>query len=116
MSDKKKVTKNITFKIKRFNPVVDDKPYWDEYTLECDEGTTVLLAVQEIIAKQDGSVALRYNCRAGECGSCALLVNNKYMLACETLVLKLKKKKIKLEPLPFFPVIKDLIVDMTQFY
>ena len=116
MSEQKKVTKTITFKIKRFNPVVDDEPYWDEFTLECDEGTTVLLGIQEIIAKQDGSVAMRYNCRSGECGSCAVLVNNKYMLACETLVLKLKKKKIKIEPLPFFPVIKDLIVDMSQFY
>ena len=116
MSEKKKVTKNITFKIKRFNPVVDDKPYWDSFDLECDEGTTVLLAIQEIIAKHDGSVAMRYNCRAGVCGSCALLVNNKYMLACETLVVQLKKKTFKLEPLPFYPVIKDLVVDMSQFY
>jgi succinate dehydrogenase / fumarate reductase iron-sulfur subunit len=59
---------------------------------------------------------MRYNCRAGVCGSCAVLVNKKYMLACETLVLQLKKKEIKLEPLPFYPVIKDLVVDMTQFY
>jgi len=116
MNEQKKVTKIITFKIKRFNPVVDDKPYWDNFDLECDEGTTVLLAVQEIIAKHDGSIAMPYNCRAGVCGSCAVLVNNKYTLACETLVLQLNKKKIKLEPLPFFPVIKDLIVDMTQFY
>ncbi len=111
-----KETKVLTFKIKRFNPVVDDKPYWDSYELECNEGTTVLIAIQELIAKQDGSIAMRYNCRAGVCGSCALLVNNKYELACETLVLQLKKKVIKLEPLPSYPVIKDLVVDMSQFY
>ncbi|MHA2054021.1 MAG: succinate dehydrogenase/fumarate reductase iron-sulfur subunit [Candidatus Hodarchaeales archaeon] len=111
-----KETKKIEFKIKRFNPVVDDKPYWDSFELDCDDGTTVLIAIQEIIAKQDGSIAMRYNCRAGVCGSCAVLVNKKYELACETLVLQLKKKEIKLEPLPFFPVIKDLVVDMSQFY
>jgi len=109
-------TKKITFKIKRFNPVVDYEPYWDNFELDCHEGTTVLIAVQEIIAKYDGSIAMRYNCRAGVCGSCALLVNNKYQLACETLVLQLKKSVIKLEPLPFFPVIKDLVVDMGPFY
>ncbi|WP_455139793.1 succinate dehydrogenase/fumarate reductase iron-sulfur subunit [Candidatus Hodarchaeum mangrovi] len=116
MSEIKKETKRITFKIKRFNPVVDIEPYWDTFELDCHEGTTVLIAVQEIIAKHDGSIAMRYNCRGGICGSCAMLVNNKYMLACETLVLKLNKKEIKLEPLPFFPVIKDLVVDMSQFY
>ena len=111
-----KETKILTFKIKRFNPAVDTKPYWDSYELECNEGTTVLIAIQELIAKQDGSIAMRYNCRAGVCGSCAVFVNKKYMLACETLVLQLKKKVIKLEPLPFYPVIKDLVVDMSQFY
>ncbi len=111
-----KETKILTFKIKRFNPVVDDKPYWDTYELECDDGTTVLIAIQELIAKQDGSIAMRYNCRAGVCGSCAVLVNNKYALACETLVLQLNKNVIKLEPLPSYPVIKDLVVDMSQFY
>ena len=116
MSEQKKETKTITFKIKRFNPVVDSEPYWDNFDLECDSGTTVLLAISEIIAKHDGSVAMRYNCRAGVCGSCAVLVNKKYMLACETLVLQLNKKTVQLEPLPFYPVIKDLIVDMTQFY
>ncbi len=116
MSIQAKETKMIAFKIKRFNPIVDDKPYWDEFELECDGGTTVLIAIQEIIAKHDGSIAMRYNCRAGVCGSCAVLVNNKYMLACETLVLELNKKVIKLEPLPFYPVIKDLVVDMNPFY
>ncbi len=82
-------TKKIIFKIKRFNQATDDEPYWDTFELDCDEGTTILIAVQEIIAKQDGSIAMRYNCRAGVCGSCAVLVNKKYQLACETLVLQL---------------------------
>ena len=110
------MSEKITFKIKRFNPARDIEPYWDSFELDCDEGTTVLIAIQELIAKQDGSIAMRYNCRAGVCGSCAVLVNKKYLLACETLVLQLDKKVIKLEPLPFFPVIKDLVVDMDPFY
>jgi succinate dehydrogenase / fumarate reductase iron-sulfur subunit len=112
----KEEKKTITFKIKRFNPVVDSKPYWDSFQLECHSGNTVLEAVQLIIAKLDGSIALRYNCRAGVCGSCALLVNNKYRNACETLVLELNTDIVKLEPLPFYPVIKDLVVDMEPFY
>ncbi|MFX0125819.1 MAG: succinate dehydrogenase/fumarate reductase iron-sulfur subunit [Candidatus Hodarchaeota archaeon] len=109
-------TKKITFKIKRFNPKKDIEPYWDTFELDCDRGTTVLIAIQELIAKQDGSIAMRYNCRAGVCGSCAVLVNKKYQLACETLVLQLNKDVIKLEPIPFFPVIKDLVVNMDPFY
>ena len=77
MSGQKEM-KKITFKIKRFNPVIDKKPYWDTYELDCHEGTTILIAIQDIIAKLDGSVAMRYNCRAGVCGSCAVLVDNKY--------------------------------------
>jgi succinate dehydrogenase / fumarate reductase iron-sulfur subunit len=115
MSEQKEM-KKITFKIKRFNPVKDQKPYWDTYELDCHEGTTILIAIQDIIAKYDGSVAMRYNCRAGVCGSCAVVVDNKYMLGCETLVQELNKKVIKIEPLPFYPVVKDLIVDMSPFY
>ena len=111
-----KIRETLTIKIKRFNPAVDDEPYWDSYELECYEDTTVLMAITELISTQDGSIALRYSCRAGICGSCAILVNNKYVLACETLLLQLNKKEIKLEPIPFFPVIKDLIVDMRPFY
>jgi succinate dehydrogenase / fumarate reductase iron-sulfur subunit len=109
-------SKKITFKIKRFNPATDIESYWDSFELDCNSGTTVLIAIQELIAKQDGSIAMRYNCRAGVCGSCAVLVNNKFALACETLVLQLNKDTIKLEPIPFFPVIKDLVVDMDPFY
>lgn len=106
----------ITFKIKRFNPTKDKKPYWDTFELDCHGGTTVLMAIQDIIAKLDGSVSMRYNCRAGVCGSCAVVVNNKYELACETLVLQLNSDTVKIEPLPFYPVIKDLVVDMEPFY
>ncbi|MHA2363165.1 MAG: succinate dehydrogenase/fumarate reductase iron-sulfur subunit [Candidatus Hodarchaeales archaeon] len=113
MSD---ATKKLIFKIKRFNPKVDKKPYWDKFELECTSGTTVLMAVQDIIAKLDGSLAMRYNCRAGVCGSDALLVNGKYVLACESLVLQLNTDEVKIEPLPYFPVIKDLVVDETPFF
>ena len=108
--------KKVTIMIKRFNPTKDEKPYWDTFNLDCYSGTTILIAIQEIIAKYDGSVAARWNCRAGVCGSCAMLVNKNYVNACETLILELEKDVVKIEPLPFLPVIKDLIVDMTPFY
>ncbi|MFA4986019.1 MAG: succinate dehydrogenase iron-sulfur subunit [Candidatus Brocadiia bacterium] len=103
------------FRIQRFDPEVDKAPRFQEYKLQCEKGTTVLTALYMLLDRQDGSLAFRSSCRAGICGSCAMHINGKYRLACETQVFALSQP-ITIQPLSNLPVIKDLIVDMSSFW
>ncbi|MFQ5978012.1 MAG: succinate dehydrogenase/fumarate reductase iron-sulfur subunit [Candidatus Heimdallarchaeota archaeon] len=108
--------RHVTLRIKRSDPANGIKPHWQEFNVDCPPETSILEVVLRIIDEQDGSVAIRYNCRGGVCGSCAVLINSKYHLACRTLVKDFAKgKTIHLEPLPHFPVIRDLACDVTIF-
>lgn len=104
-----------TFRVFRFNPEEDKEPSYREYQVECPKGFTVLDALNEIKWHQDGCLSYRRSCRHGICGSCAMTINGKNNLACESQVDNLKGV-IWVEPLRSFPVIKDLIVDMDAFY
>ena len=105
----------VKFKVYRYNPEVDAKPYYQDYTVEAEnEGTKVLTAI-ELIKHQDSSLAVRRSCREGVCGSDGMNINGKNRLACITSIGELKQP-IKLQPLPGLPVIRDLVVDMDQFY
>jgi succinate dehydrogenase / fumarate reductase iron-sulfur subunit len=76
----------------------------------------LLEALLRIQDEQDGGLSFRYSCRGAVCGSCAMRVNGKVVLACRTPVEGLLGKPVFVEPLPFFPVIRDLIVDMSVFF
>lgn len=103
-----------TFRIFRFDPDRDKEPRYREYQVECPKGSTVLDALNQIKWKQDGTLSYRRSCRHGICGSCAMTINGKNNLACESQVENLKGI-IWVEPLRSFPIIKDLIVDMDPF-
>lgn len=103
------------FRIRRFDPDAERKPYFKEYKLECPKGMTVLEALFEILEKQDPTLSFRYNCRAAVCGSCGMEINGKHRLACATQVSELTGAII-IEPLPGLRVIKDLVVDMDEFF
>ena len=105
----------VTFKVERFDPEVDDRPYYKDYELEVRSGMTVLDALFDILEKQDGSLAFRYSCRGAVCGSCAMYINGHFELACQVQVKGLKGN-IKIGPLPHLEVIKDLVVDMKPFF
>ena len=102
----------------RFNPETDDRPYMKDYTVEIPEGRDLMvLDVIALIKEQDPSVTYRRSCREGVCGSDGVNMNGKNGLACITPVSEVAKGgKLKLRPLPGLPVIRDLIVDMEQFY
>lgn len=104
-----------TFRIFRFEPELDKEPRYREYQVECPKGSTVLDALNEIKWRHDGTLSYRRSCRHGICGSCAMTINGKNNLACESQVETLKGV-IWVEPLRSFPIIKDLIVDMEPFY
>ncbi|MEM0452615.1 MAG: succinate dehydrogenase/fumarate reductase iron-sulfur subunit [Nitrososphaerota archaeon] len=83
--------------------------------VEVTKGTTILDILKYVKKNIDGSLAFRYQCEMGSCGSCGVVVNGKPVLACQTEVLSLKKNKIIIRPLYNFPVIKDLVVDQEEF-
>ncbi len=106
----------INFSIYRYNPEVDKKPKMQSYTLPLEEGSDMMLLDALILLKQqDEGLSFRRSCGEGVCGSDGMNINGKNGLACITQVSSLGKK-ITLRPLPGLPVIRDLIVDMTQFY
>jgi succinate dehydrogenase / fumarate reductase iron-sulfur subunit len=86
-----------------------------DYDLDIDAGNMMLLDAILLIKTQDDSLSLRKSCREGVCGSDAMNINGRNGLACITQLAGLKQP-IELRPLPGLPVIRDLIVDMTQFF
>jgi len=105
----------MEFKIYRYNPETDEQPYMRNYELDIEAGDMMLLDALLLIREQDDSLSLRKSCREGVCGSDAMNINGRNGLACITQLSSLKQP-IELRPLPGLPVIRDLIVDMTQFF
>lgn len=110
------MSKKMKFSIYRYNPDVDKKPYYKDYVIEVDEHDKKLLnALVKIKEHEDDSVSFRRSCREGVCGSDAMNINGRNGLACLTDLADLKEPVV-LNPIPGLPVIRDLIVDMTQFF
>ncbi len=110
-----------TIRIRRFNPEIDKKPYWGEYTLEkVNPSDSVLDLLHRVKWEIDGTLAMRRSCAHGVCGSDAVRINGANALACKTLVARVAngkdKVKIQVEPILGMPVEKDLIVDMEPFF
>ncbi len=106
----------LTLKIKRFHKEKSPQQWIDTFQLEIRKRMNLLEALLRIQDEQDGMLSFRYSCRGAVCGSCAMRVNGEVVLACRTQVESLLDKSILIEPLPFFPVIRDLIVDMSIFF
>ena len=106
----------MQFSIYRYDPESDKKPYMQDYTLTLEAGKDMmLLDALESLKEQDQSLTFRRSCREGVCGSDGMNINGKNGLACVTLLSSLKSPVV-LRPLPGFPVIRDLVVDMQPFY
>ena len=104
-----------TFKIYRYDPEKDEKPYMQTIEIELEGNERMLLDALIKLKALDPSISYRRSCREGVCGSDAMNINGKNGLACLTNLLSLPQT-IVLKPLPGLPVIRDLIVDMTQFF
>jgi len=108
--------RTLKFQIYRYDPDRDAKPYMQDLTVQLQDSDKMLLdALQRIKADVDDSLALRRSCREGVCGSDAMNINGKNGLACTTNLNELTEP-IVLRPLPGLPVIRDLIVDMSNFF
>jgi len=109
---------NVNFSIYRYNPDVDQKPRMQPYTLELEEGQDMMVLEALVLLKeQDPTLTFRRSCREGVCGSDGINMNKKNGLACITPLSDLSGKgMITIRPLPGLPVVRDLVIDMTQFY
>ncbi|CUT04836.1 succinate dehydrogenase and fumarate reductase iron-sulfur protein [Candidatus Kryptobacter tengchongensis] len=114
----------VTFRIFRFNPETDSKPYYKDYEVEADPKDRVVDVLHYIKNEIDGTLTFRRSCLHGICGSDGMRINGKNMLACSILLQdlgysdanKTYKKPIVVEPLPGMPIIKDLVTDFTDFW
>jgi succinate dehydrogenase / fumarate reductase iron-sulfur subunit len=102
----------------RYNPDADNAPKMINVNVDLPEGKDLMvLDVLELMKTEDPSLAYRRSCREGVCGSDGINMNGRNGLACITPVSEVAKRgKLVLRPLPGLPVIRDLVVDMTQFY
>ena len=108
----------LTVKIYRYNPETDSEPTMKDYKVDTQGKDYMVLDVLEMLkAKQDGSLVFRRSCREGVCGSDGMNINGKNGLACITPLSEcVKDNTLILRPLPGLPVIRDLVIDMSQFY
>ncbi len=105
----------LTLRILRYDPERGARPYWGEYDVEVEPTDRILDALNYVKWYVDGSLAYRRSCAHGICGSDAMRINGRNRLACKVLV-KDVGRRVTIEPLLGFRVIKDLIVDMDLFF
>jgi succinate dehydrogenase / fumarate reductase iron-sulfur subunit len=112
-----------TLKLRRYDPESGEAPYLEEFQVELEPHRSVLEAILQVKAEQDGSVGIRCSCRAAICGSCGVRINGRAGLACHTHVghaanagVNADGRTILVEPMGNMPVVKDLIVDMDAVH
>jgi succinate dehydrogenase / fumarate reductase iron-sulfur subunit len=108
---------NVTLKVYRFNPETDKEPHFDVFEVEAEPNNRILDLLNKIRWKQDSTLSFRMSCVHGICGSDGLTINHEAALACQKLVKDYDfTKEILIEPLKYFRVIKDLIIDLNPFF
>ncbi len=110
-----------TLKLRRYDPESGQPAYRSEYQVEVESERSVLKGILTARDDQDGSIGIRCSCQAAICGSCAVRINGKTALACNTAIGEAAEKAgagnpIVVEPMNNMPVIKDLIVDMDAVH
>ncbi len=112
----KEKMEQIKFRVQRYNPEKGDNPHFQEFLVPCSRGITVLDGLIYIKENLDSTLAFRTSCRMAICGSCGMLINNYPHLACHTQIEEFCAKKLTIKPLPNFPIIKDLVVNLVPFF
>lgn len=107
----------VTFEIFRYDPEKDKEPYFQSYKVELRKpGMLVLEGLNQIKWEQDTTLSFRRSCREGVCGSDGVNINGANMLACVTKIEDLNSEHLTIQPLPGLPVMRDLVVDIDDFF
>ena len=105
----------ITLEVTRYSPESDQEPRSQEFEVPYREDWVILDALNHIKDQIDGSLSYRWSCRMGICGSCGMMVNGEPTLTCATFLHSYLPGPIRVEPLRYFPVVRDLVIDMNDF-
>jgi succinate dehydrogenase / fumarate reductase iron-sulfur subunit len=112
----KNAPSDILLNIYRGGPNTKPEKSYDSFRVPVSRWTTVLDALLYVKERSDSSVAIRFSCRMASCGSCGMRINGIPRLACYTKISELGTDTITCEPLPNFPLIRDLVTDFQQFF
>jgi fumarate reductase iron-sulfur subunit len=106
---------SVTIRVQRYRPEEESEPSWQSYQVPLQREWMVLDALNYIKDHLDGTLSYRWSCRMGVCGSCGMTVNGEPVLTCATYLESLLPGPIRVEPLRGFPVMRDLIGDLSDF-
>ena len=105
----------ITLEVTRYHPAHDTGPQMQPYEIPLRQDWVILDALNYIKDQLDGSLTFRWSCRMGVCGSCGMMVNGIPKLTCATFLSAYTPGPIRVEPMKNFPVLRDLVVDTSDF-
>ena len=111
------MAETIIIEIARYSPERDSEPHLESYEVPVHKEWVVLDALNHIKDTEDGTLTYRWSCRMGICGSCGMMVNGEPKLTCATFLTDYSRKgsKIRVEPLRYFPVVRDLVTELSDF-
>jgi fumarate reductase iron-sulfur subunit len=105
----------IALDVFRYRPEQEDEPKMQRYEVPYQKDWVVLDALNYIKDEIDGTLSFRWSCRMGVCGSCGMMVNGEPTLTCAAFLRNYYPNPIRVEPLNYFPVIRDLVINMEDF-
>src|SRR5262245_35571826 len=107
--------KTITLEVFRWHPEKKGEPTFQSYTVPFRDDWVVLDALNHVKDHIDGSLAYRWSCRMGVCGSCGMMVNGVPKLTCAAFLRDYYPNPVRIEPLENFPIERDLIINLDDF-
>jgi fumarate reductase iron-sulfur subunit len=109
------MTDKITLEVARYDPERHTEPAFDKYEVPFRKDWVILDALNYIKDKMDGSLSFRWSCRMGICGSCGMTVDGEPKLTCATFLSSYAPGPVRVEALRNFPIVRDLVIEMTDF-
>ena len=109
------MAETVQLEVTRYRPEQESEPTAQTYEVPYRKDWVVLDALNYIKDQQDGSLSFRWSCRMGVCGSCGMMVNGEPKLTCAAFLSDYFPGPVRVEPLQFFPIIRDLVVDISDF-
>jgi len=105
----------VTIDVARYRPEQEAEPTFDRFEVPLRRDWVVLDALNYIKDRLDGTLSFRWSCRMGVCGSCGMRVNGRPKLTCAAFLVDEPPGPIRVEPLEYFPIVRDLVVDISDF-
>ena len=110
------MAETLRLEVSRYRPEEESEPTLQSYDVPYNKDWVVLDALNHVKNEIDGSLTFRWSCRMGVCGSCGMMVNGEPKLTCAVPLTDYNPSEpVRIEPLQFFPVMRDLVVDITSF-